>query len=205
MTKRIQAKYKIDRRLGMNLWGRPKSPFNKRQEKGPGQHGARRGKPSDYRIQLMAKQQLKGYYGIITEKQFRRAYTEALRLKGDTGENLVGLLERRLDAVVYRAKFVNTIFAARQFVSHGHVRVNGKKVDIPSYVLRVGDVVSVAASSRELPLVMESVSSEERHLPEYLDVDSNSLQAKFVRIPALDEIPYPTKMEPSLVIEFYSR
>ncbi len=204
MTKRIQAKYKIDRRLGMNLWGRPKSPFNKR-EQGPGQHGARRGKPSDYRIQLMAKQQLKGYYGVITEKQFRRAYKEALRLKGDTGENLVGLLERRLDAVVYRAKFVNTVFAARQFVSHGHIRVNGKKVDIPSYLVRVGDVITVAASSRELPLVMESVSSEERNLPEYLDVDSNILQAKFVRVPALDEIPYPTKMEPSLVVEFYSR
>ncbi|NQY81819.1 MAG: 30S ribosomal protein S4 [Alphaproteobacteria bacterium] len=205
MTKRIQAKYKIDRRLGMNLWGRPKSPFNKRQEKGPGQHGARRGKPSGYRIQLMAKQQLKGYYGVITEKQFRRAYAEALRLKGDTGENLVGLLERRLDAVVYRAKFVNTIFAARQFISHGHIRVNGQKVDIPSYQLRVGDMVSVSSISREMPLVMESVSSEERHLPEYLDVDNNSLQARFVRVPTLGEIPYPTKMEPSLVVEFYSR
>lgn len=205
MTKRIQAKYKIDRRLGMNLWGRPKSPYNRRQDKAPGQHGARRGKPSDYRIQLMAKQQLKGYYGVITEKQFRRAYFEAQRLKGDTGENLVGLMERRLDAVVYRAKFVNTVFAARQFVSHGHVQVNGKKVDIPSYQLRVGDVVSVASGSRDLPLIMEAVASEERGTPEYLEIDHNNLQAKFVRIPALDEIPYPTKMEPSLVVEFYSR
>ena len=205
MTKRISAKYKVDRRLGVNLWGRPKSPFNRREGKAPGQHGARRGKPSDFRIQLMAKQQIKGYYGIITEKQFRRSYAEAIRIKGDTSENLIGLLERRLDAVVYRAKFVNTIFAARQFVSHGHVLVNGKRVNIPSYKVNVGDVVSVRARSREIPLVIESITSEERGHPEYIDVDSNTLEAKFVRVPTLEEVPYPVKMEPNLVVEFYSR
>ena len=205
MTKRIKAKYKIDRRLGMNLWGTPKSPFNRRQEKGPGQHGARRSKPSDYRIQLMAKQQLKGYYGIITEKQFRGIYAEALRRRGDSGENLVGLLECRLDSAVYRAKFANTIFAARQLVSHGHIRVNGKKVDIPSYRLRVDDVVSVVGKSVDLPLIIESGAMEGRSVPEYFDLDSNKLEARFVRMPTLEEIPYPVKMEPSLVVEFYSR
>ena len=127
MTKRQSAKYKIDRRMGENIWGRPKSPVNKR-EYGPGQHGQRRkGKASDFGIQLKAKQKLKGYYGNLTEKQFSRTYTEAARRKGNTAENLISLLEARLDAVVYRAKFVPTVFAARQFVNHGHVLVNGKR------------------------------------------------------------------------------
>lgn len=205
MTKRIDAKHKIDRRLGENIWGRPKSPVNRR-EYGPGQHGQRRkGKLSDFGTQLRAKQKVKGYYGNISEKQFRRYYHEALRLKGDSGENLIGLLERRLDAVVYRAKFVATVFAARQFINHGHVKVNGRRVNIGSYQLKVGDVVEVKESSRELAVVLEATQLAERDTPDYIEVDHKKMTAKFVRVPALSDVPYPVQMEPSLVIEFYSR
>ena len=205
MSKRTAAKHKIDRRLGVNLWGRPRSPFNTRSY-GPGQHGqARRKKPTDFGIQLMAKQKLKGYYGNISEKQFRRYYDEAARLRGDTSQNLIGLLERRLDAVVYRAKFVPTVFAARQFVSHGHVTVNAKKVTIPSYQVNPGDIVEVRQKSREIPLVIEALTLPERDVPEYIDMDPKRMTASMNRIPALDDVPYPVQMEPNLVIEFYSR
>lgn len=205
MSKRISTKYKIDRRMGENIWGRPKSPVNRR-EYGPGLHGQRRaGKLSDFGTQLRAKQKLKGYYGNISEKQFRAIYDEADRIKGDTGENLIGLLERRLDALVYRAKFVPTVFAARQFINHGHVLVNGKKVNIPSYRLRIGDVVEVREKSRENALVLEATQSAERDVPEYVDVDLKKLSATFVRIPQLSDVPYPVMMEPNLVVEFYSR
>ncbi len=205
MTKRIQAKYKIDRRLGENIWGRPKSPVNRR-DYGPGQHGQRRrGKLSDFGIQLHAKQKLKGYYGNITEKQFRRIYKEASRLRGDTGENLVGLLERRLDAVVYRAKFVPTVFSARQFINHGHVKVNGRRVNIGSYRLKVGDVVEIREKSRDMGLVLEAVQSSERDVADYLDVDHNKMTAKLTSVPGLGDVPYPVKMEPNLVVEYYSR
>ena len=205
MSKRIQAKHKLDRRMGENIWGRPKSPVNRR-EYGPGQHGQRRkGKPSDFGIQLRAKQKLKGYYGNITEKQFRKIYDEALRLRGDSSENLIGLLERRLDAVVYRAKFVPTVFAARQFVSHGHVKVNGRRVNIPSYRCKIGDVVEIKDASKQLAIVIEATASAERDVPEYIDVDHNKLTATLTRVPGLSEVPYPVMKEPNLVIEFYSR
>ncbi len=204
MTKRVSSKYKIDRRLGVNLWGRPKSPFNRREDP-PGMHGRRRRKPSDFGTQLMAKQKLKGYYGNIGEKRFRRYYEESARRRGDTGENLIEVLERRLDAVVYRMKFVPTVFAARQFVSHGHIRVNGKRVNIPSYEVKDGDVVEVREKSRELPLVLEAISSAERDVPDYMDVDLNKLTGSFTRGPKLADVPYPAQMEPNLVIEFYSR
>ncbi|MEQ8603411.1 MAG: 30S ribosomal protein S4 [Marivibrio sp.] len=205
MSKRNAAKHKIDRRLGVNLWGRPKSPVNKR-EYGPGQHGqGRKRKPSDFGIQLMAKQKLKGYYGNIGEKQFRKYYDEAVRRRGDTGENLIGLLEHRLDAVVYRAKFVPTVFAARQFVNHGHVLVNGQRVTVPSYVVKMGDVVEVRQKSKEMPLVLEAIQSAEREIPDYLDVDHKKLAASITRTPKLEDVPYPVQMEPNLVVEFYSR
>jgi len=205
MSKRLQSKSKITRRLGENLWGRPKAPVNRRQY-GPGQHGqARRRKPSDYGIQLSAKQKLKGYYGNIGEKQFRKYYEEATRRRGDTGENLIEILERRLDAVVYRAKFVPTVFAARQFVNHGHVLVNGKRVNIPSYLLKDGDVVEVKQKSREMALVLEAVNSGEREVPDYIDIEAGGTKATFLRGPKLADVPYPVQMEPNLVIEFYSR
>lgn len=205
MTKRISAKYKIDRRMGENIWGRPKSPVNKR-DYGPGEHGQRRkGKLSDFGIQLRAKQKLKGHYANITEKQFRRIYKEAVRRKGDTGELLIGLLERRLDAVVYRAKFVPTPFAARQFVSHGHVMVNGQRVNIPSYQVKEGDVIEVRERSKQMILVLESVQSAERDVPDYIEADHDKMTARFVRQPQLADVPYPVQMEPSLVVEFYSR
>ena len=204
MSKRVASKYKINRRLGVNLWGRPKSPFNKR-EYAPGQHGQRRRKPTDFGIQLAAKQKLKGYYGNIGERQFRGYYAEASRRRGDTGENLIGLLERRLDAVVYRAKFVPTVFAARQFVNHGHITVNGKRVNIPSYLVKDGDVIQVKQKSRELPLVLQGVESVERDTPDYIEVDHNQMKATFIREPKLADVPYPVAMEPHLVIEFYSR
>lgn len=205
MTKRTEAKYKIDRRMGQNIWGRPKSPVNRR-EYGPGQHGQRRkGKLSDFGTQLRAKQKLKGYYGNISEMQFRKYYAEAIRLKGDSGDNLIGLLERRLDTIVYRAKFVPTVFAARQFVSHGHVKVNGRRVNVPSQLLKVGDVVEVKESSRDLTFVLEAKQLAERDVPDYYEVDHTKMTAKLTRIPLPNEVPYPVLMEPNLVIEFYSR
>jgi len=205
MTKRQSSKYKIDRRMGENIWGRPKSPVNKR-EYGPGQHGQRRAsKKSDFGLQLMAKQKLKGYYGNITEKQFRRIYAEADRRKGNTAEHLIGLLEHRLDAVVYRAKFVPTVFASRQFVNHGHVTVNGKRVNIPSYRVREGDVIQVREKSRQLPIVLEAADSPEREVPDYITADHSKMAATFVRTPTLSDVPYPVQMEPNLVVEFYSK
>ena len=205
MTKRQSSKYKIDRRIGDNLWGRPKSPQNKR-EYGPGQHGQRRKtKTSDYGVQLKAKQTLKGYYGNINERQFRKIYAEASRKRGDTGENFIGLLERRLDAVVYRAKFVPTVFSARQFVNHGHVNVNGRRVNIPSYLVKEGDVISVRDKARDMELVAVAIQLPERDVPDYLEVDHSKLTAKFTRTPKLNDVPYPVKMEPNLVVEFYSR
>ena len=205
MSKRISAKYKIDRRLGVNLWGRPKSPINKRSY-GPGQHGqGRKKKDSDFGLQLKAKQKLKGYYGDLTEKQFRRIYGEAERVKGDTGENLVGLLERRLDAVVYRAKFVPTVFAARQFVNHAHVTVNGKSVNIPSYRVKEGDVIEVRQKSKQMALVLEAAQSSERDVPDYLEVDHSKMTCTFVRTPSLADVPYPVMMEPNLVVEYYAK
>jgi len=205
MSKRHQAKYKIDRRMGQNVWGRPKSPVNHR-EYGPGQHGQRRkGKLSDYGVQLRAKQNLCGYYGNITEKQFRGIYTEARRLKGDTGAHMVGLLERRLDAMIYRAKFVPTVFAARQFISHGHVSVNGKRVTISSYRLKVGETVEVKEKSKQLALVLEATGLAERDVPDYIEVNHQKMIAKLTRVPVIGEIPYPVQMEPHLVVEFYSR
>jgi small subunit ribosomal protein S4 len=193
MTKRSEAKYKIDRRMGQNIWGRPKSPVNRR-EYGPGQHGQRRkGKLSDYGVQLRAKQKLRGIY------------EEAIRLKGDSGAHLIGLLERRLDAMVYRAKFVPTIFAARQFINHGHIKVNGRRVTIPSYRLKVGETVEVKEKSRQLALVLEATGLPERDVPNYIDADHSKMTAKLARIPAFGDVPYPVQMEPHLVVEYYSR
>ena len=205
MTKRTAAKYKIDRRMGENIWGRPKSPVNRR-EYGPGQHGqARKSKLSDFGLQLRAKQKLKGYYGDLPEKQFRRIFAEANRLKGDTGENLIGLLERRLDAVVYRAKFVATVFAARQFVNHGHVLVNGKRVNIASYRVKEGDVVEVREKSKKMIALLEAVQLAERDVPDYIEADHSKMTATFVRAPGLGDVPYPVVMEPNLVIEYYAQ
>ncbi len=203
MSKRIKSKYKINRRLGENLWGRPKSPVNRR-EYGPGQHGQRRKKPSDFGVQLMAKQKLRGYYGNITERQFKRTYEEASRRRGDTSENLIGLLESRLDAVVYRMKFVPTVFAARQFVNHGHVKVNGKRVNIPSFRCTPGDQVEVKEKSRTMGMVIESSSLAERDIPEYLTVTAEQYKGTFVRVPKFSDVPYPVMMEPNLVVEYYS-
>ena len=205
MTKRIAQKHKIDRRLSVNLWGRPKSPFNLRKYK-PGQHGQKHsGKLSDFGVQLNAKQKLKGYYGNLNERQFRNCYKEAIRQKGDTGENLIALLERRLDTIVYRSKFVPTVFAARQFINHGHVKVNGKRINIASCLLTEGDVVEIKDKSKELALVVESIKSQERDIPGYISVDEKKLSSTFVRVPQFAEVPYATQMDPKLVIEYYSR
>ena len=205
MTKRVEAKHKLDRRMGQNIWGRPKSPVNRR-EYGPGQHGQRRkGKLSDFGVQLRAKQKLKGYYANISEKQFHGIYAEAIRLRGDSGANLIGLLERRLDAMIYRAKFVPTVFAARQFINHGHVKVNGRRVNIASFQLKVGDVVEVKDKSKQLALVLEATGLAERDVPDYIEVDHTKMTAKLARVPTVTEVPYPVQMEPHLVVEYYSR
>ena len=204
MSKRKSAKHKLDRRMGENIWGRPSSPVNRRSY-GPGQHGQRRkGKLSDYGIQLRAKQKLKGYYGDVTEKQFKRTYQEAAQMKGDTGQNLIGLLEQRLDMVVYRAKFAPTIFAARQLVSHGHIRVNGTKCNVASRRISTGDVISLGSKAKDMALVIEAQGLPERDIPDYVVPDGND-KVTFSRVPTLDEVPYPVTMEPNLVVEFYSR
>jgi small subunit ribosomal protein S4 len=204
MTKRIEAKTKICRRLGVNLWGRQKNPLARR-DYAPGEHGQKRRKLSDYALQLAAKQKLKKYYANMSERQFRRAYEEASRLRGDTAENLIGLLERRLDTVVYRVNLAPTPFAARQLINHGHVLVNGRRVNIPSYIVREGDVIEIAERSKNHPHMLESVQHPERDVPEYLTFDSRGLKAQFVRVPKLQDVPYPIQMEPNLVIEYYSR
>ena len=205
MTKRINAKHKVDRRLKVNLWGRPKSPFNTRNYP-PGQHGQnKKGKPTDYGIQLNAKQKLKSYYGNINERQFRNVYRKALKKKGDTTENLVGLLETRLDTVIYRAKFAPTVFSARQLINHGHFKVNKKKVNISSYTVKENDLIEVKDKSKTLTIIEGCLSSKERDVPEYIQHDSKNKTAKLVRVPKFADIPYPTLMEPKLVIEYYSR
>lgn len=203
MTKRLSAKYKSNRRFGVNLWGRPKSPFNRRESR-PGVHGQRRTKLSDYGRQLMAKQKLRFYYGNISEKQFRRYYKESVRQKGDSSENLIGLLERRLDAVVYRAKFVITVFAARQFINHGHVLVNGKKVNISSYLVKANDIISIAEKSKDLTIVIEAQNNQERELPDYIQETGNASTVTYLRVPMFSEVPYPVQMDPKPVIEYYS-
>jgi len=204
MSKREESKYKINRRLGVNLWGRAKSPLNRR-EYGPGQHGQRRKKPSDYGTQLSAKQKLKGYYANIGERQFRRLYEEAVRRRGDTGENLIELLERRLDATVYRMKLAPTPFAARQIVNHGHVLVNDKRVNIPSYKLSDGDTIELKSRAKEMVLVLEATQSSERDVPDYVEIDHERMRGRFVRAPKLADVPFPVTMEPNLVVEYYSR
>ncbi len=205
MTKRLKSKHKVDRRLKVNLWGRPKSPFNTRAYP-PGQHGqARKGKPTDYGIQLNAKQKLKSYYGNINERQFRNIYRKALSKRGDTTENLIALLESRLDTVVYRGKFAPTVFSARQLINHGHIKVNKKKVNISSYLLKESDVVEIKEKSKKLNIIEGSLSNKERDIPEYIQVDDKNKSVKLIRIPKFAEVPYPVIMEPSLVIEYYSR
>ncbi|MBE6445965.1 MAG: 30S ribosomal protein S4 [Alphaproteobacteria bacterium] len=204
MSKRLESKFKIERRLGANLSGRAKSSFNKRNY-GPGQHGAERKKLTDYGTQLHAKQKFKGVYGNISEKQLRKYYAEAIRRKGDSSENLVGILETRLDNVVYRLKFVNTVYAARQFVNHGHVTVNGKRVNIPSYLVKPGDEIAVRSKAKEMAVVIEALAATDRNVPDYMTLDEKEMKGTFIRVPTFSEIPYATQMEPNLVIEFYSR
>ncbi len=204
MSKRIAAKHKIDRRLGVNLWGRSKSPVNERNY-APGQHGSNKKKPTDYGVQLLAKQKLKGYYGNLNERQFRRVFQRASQMKGDTSQNIIGLLESRLDAVVYRMKFAMTVFAARQLISHGHVTVNGKIVNIASYQVNEGDVIEIKEKSKENTVILEAIQSAERDLPTYVDVDLKALRGTYVHVPKLEDVPYPVSMEPNIVIEFYSR
>ena len=204
MSKRLQSKFKIERRLGANLSGRAKSSFNKRNY-GPGQHGAERKKLTDYGTQLHAKQKFKGVYGNISEKQLRKYYAEAIRRKGDSSENLVGILETRLDSVVYRLKFVNSVYAARQFVNHGHVTVNGKRVNIPSYLVKPGDEIAVRSKAKEMAVVIEALAATDRNVPDYMTLDEKEMKGTFIRVPTFSKIPYATQMEPNLVIEFYSR
>ena len=205
MTKRLKSKHKVDRRLKVNLWGRPKSPFNSRAYP-PGQHGQnKKGKPTDYGTQLQAKQKLKAYYGNINERQFRNIYKKASMLKGDTSENLIGLLERRLDAIIYRAKFATTIFSSRQLINHGHVKVNGKKVNISSYLVKEEDTIEIRDKSKQLAIIDIALANKERETPEYIQMDEKNKKLKFVRTPKLEEVPYPIVMEPNLVIEYYSR
>ena len=205
MTKRLASKHKVDRRLKVNLWGRPKSPFNSRNYP-PGQHGkAKKGKLSDYGTQLEAKQKMKFYYGNINERQFRNVYRKAIQKKGNTTENLVGFLERRLDTVAYRAKFATTVFSARQLINHGHIKINGKKVNIPSYLVKAEDSIEIKDKSKDIVAIVGALMNKEREVPDYIQVDEKNKKATLTRIPKFSEVPYPVIMEPNLVIEYYSR
>ena len=205
MTKRLKSKHKVDRRLRANIWGRPKSPFNSRAYP-PGQHGQnKKGKPTDYGVQLQAKQKLKAYYGNINERQFRNIYRKALSKRGDTTENLIAILESRLDTIVYRSKLAPTVFAARQLINHGHVRVNKKRVNISSYTVKESEVIEVKEKSKKLNVIDGSLQSKERDVPEYIQLDNKNKSVKLVRVPKFAEVPYPVIMEPKLVIEYYSR
>ena len=205
MTKRLNSKHKVDRRLKVNLWGRPKSPFNSRAYP-PGQHGqSRKGKPTDYGTQLQAKQKLKSYYGNINEREFRNIYRKALSKRGDTTENLIAILESRLDTIVYRSKLAPTVFAARQLINHGHIKVNGKKVNIPSYLVKEEDNIEIKDKSKEIVSIVGALVNKEREVPDYIQMDQKSKKAKLVRVPKFEEVPYPTIMSPNLVIEYYSR
>ena len=205
MTKRLSSKHKVDRRLKVNLWGRPKSPFNSRNYP-PGQHGkSLKRKRSDYGTQLEAKQKLKSYYGNMNERQFRNVYRKAIKKRGNTSENLIGLLERRLDTVIYRAKFATTVFSARQLINHGHIKVNNKRVNIPSYLVKEEDTIEVRDKSKEMTVIVGALVNKEREIPDYIQMDEKSRKAKLIRIPKFSEVPYPSIMEPNLVIEYYSR
>ena len=205
MTKRLASKHKVDRRLKVNLWGRPKSPFNSRNYP-PGQHGkSKRGKLSDYGTQLEAKQKMKFYYGNMNERQFRNVYRKAIQKKGNTTENLVGFLERRLDTVAYRAKFATTVFSARQLINHGHIKINGKKVNIPSYLVKAEDTIEIKDKSKDIVAIVGALMNKEREVPDYIQVDEKNKKATLTRIPKFSEVPYPVIMEPNLVIEYYSR
>jgi small subunit ribosomal protein S4 len=205
MTKRLASKHKVDRRLKVNLWGRPKSPFNSRNYP-PGQHGkAKKGKLSDYGTQLEAKQKMKFYYGNMNERQFRNVYRKAIQKKGNTTENLVGFLERRLDTVAYRAKFATTVFSARQLINHGHIKINGKKVNIPSYLVKAEDSIEIKDKSKDIVAIVGALMNKEREVPDYIQVDEKNKKATLTRIPKFSEVPYPVIMEPNLVIEYYSR
>ncbi len=204
MTKRVQAKHKISRRLGVNLWGSHK--FKQDRSYPPGEHGplnASRRK-TDYGLHLNAKQQLKGYYANISEKKFRKIYKEAKRLKGDTSENIIALLESRLDSIIYRANFVPTMFAARQFINHKHIEVNGKVVNISSYQIKIGDVISIKNASKELLIILETIQKKERDIPDYIEVDYKQKSVKLLSLPSLSDVPYPSIMQPNLVVEYYS-
>ena len=205
MTKRLASKHKVDRRLKVNLWGRPKSPFNSRNYP-PGQHGKTiKGKRSDYGTQLEAKQKLKFYYGNMNERQFRNVFRKALQKRGNTTENFIGLLERRLDTVIYRAKFATTVFSARQLINHGHIKVNGKKVNIASYLVSDKDSIEIKDKSKELTVIAGAIGSKERDIPDYIQMDEKNKIAKLIRVPKFSEVPYPSIMEPNLLVEYYSR
>ncbi|XVN41153.1 MAG: 30S ribosomal protein S4 [Rickettsia endosymbiont of Argas persicus] len=205
MTKIVRSKYKASRRLGVSLWGDSKDAFNTRNYR-PGQHGQNTMvKTSDYGLHLKAKQRIKCHYGRITEKQFRNLFGSAQKMKGNTGENFIGLLESRLDTIVYRMNIAQTIFAARQLVSHGHIKVNGHKADIASMRLKEGDVVEIKESSRQMTVIQESVSKQGQTTPDYVSFDVDSLSGKYLRVPTISDVRYPFKAEVHLVVELYSR
>lgn len=204
MTKVVKAKYKASRRLGTSIWGDDKDPFHTKNYR-PGQHGPTgRVKTSDYGVHLQAKQTVKAHYGRITEKQFRNIFALANKMKGNTAENFAGLLEKRLDMVIYRMNLAPTIFAARQLVSHDNVKLNGKKVNIPGQRLKEGDKVELKDSAKQITVYMESAQKQKRTVPEYLSVDPGAMSGVFIRTPMILDIPYPFEANFGKIIEYYS-
>ena len=194
-------KVKRSRSLGIPLTPKAAKVMERRPNP-PGQHGptVRRTKMSDYKRQLLEKQRLRFQYNI-SERQMVNYYLKASRLQGATGDNLIRLLETRLDALVYRAGLARTIYAARQYVNHGHIQVNGQKVDIPSFQLKVGDVLSVKPSSQNLVCFEEAL--QEANPPIYLNLTANQKSARLVNIPLRDDVG--VICEVPLVVEYYSR
>ncbi|MDD2840283.1 MAG: 30S ribosomal protein S4 [Rickettsiales bacterium] len=203
MTKRINAKKKISRSLGVNLWGRANDTFVKRNYR-PGQHGTAPKRDTNHSIHLRAKQKVRKYYDI-KESQFRTIFDNAKRLKGNTEEIFAGLLESRLASIVYRANFAPTVYAARQLVNHKHILVNGKPINIASYQVKVGDVISLSEGAKKITLINEALEHMERDIPTYLELNANEKTVKFLNKPAFSDIPYPFDAEFNMIVEFYSR
>ena len=202
MARYTGPKHKLCRRLGECIWGNPRCPSINRPF-APGQHGqSRRRKRSVYGMQLLQKQKIRTHYGLM-ERQMRKVFAEAKRMGGVTGSNLMMLLESRLDCVVYRLGFANTVPAARQLVTHGHIVVDGKAVNIPSFRVKPGMVVGVREKSRKVPMIANGVESPRTMMPEYLERPEKAFEGKMVSLPNSETIPF--KADTQAVIGFYSR
>jgi small subunit ribosomal protein S4 len=201
MTRYTGPKNRIARKFGANIFGRQRNPLLHKPTP-PGMHGAKRKKKSDYGLQLEEKQKLRAIYGMLTQTQLLHAYTDALKKEGNTSHNLLEQLECRLDNIVYRLRFDGTIFGAHQLVSHGHVLVNGKRVDRRSFKVKPGMVVSIEEKSKKMKPVQMAMENTAREIPAYLSLSEDKFSGKLETLPHPDQIPLPMIIDVPLVCEF---